>query len=55
MSGVLMAKAMRYFSKDPINPLIGAKNNAVPMAARFVNKVNLDNNNQNFLLACYGL
>ena len=51
MSGVLMAKAMRYFSKDPINPLIGAAGvSAVPMAARVVNKVGLDNNNQNFLL-----
>ena len=48
---VLMAKAMRYFSKDPINPLIGAAGvSAVPMAARVVNKVGLDNNNQNFLL-----
>ena len=46
-----MAKAMRYFSKDPINPLIGAAGvSAVPMAARVVNKVGLDNNNQNFLL-----
>ena len=51
MSGVLMAKVMRYFSKDPINPLIGAAGvSAVPMAARVVNKVGLDNNNQNFLL-----
>ena len=38
------------FSKDPINPLIAAGVSAVPMAARVVNKVGLDNNNQNFLL-----
>ncbi|ASG65419.1 sodium ion-translocating decarboxylase subunit beta [Idiomarina sp. X4] len=50
-SGVLMAKLMAKFSKDPINPLIGAAGvSAVPMAARVVNKVGLDSNQQNFLL-----
>ncbi|MBF0277277.1 MAG: sodium ion-translocating decarboxylase subunit beta [SAR324 cluster bacterium] len=49
--GVLMAKTMNHFSKTPINPLIGAAGvSAVPMAARVVNKVGLENNSQNFLL-----
>ncbi|WP_061014823.1 sodium ion-translocating decarboxylase subunit beta [Photobacterium leiognathi] len=49
--GVLMAKALNRFSKEPINPLIGAAGvSAVPMAARVVNKVGLDANPQNFLL-----
>lgn len=42
---------MGKFSKDPINPLIGAAGvSAVPMAARVVNKVGLQANQQNFLL-----
>ncbi|RUO73375.1 sodium ion-translocating decarboxylase subunit beta [Idiomarina ramblicola] len=50
-SGILMAKLMGKFSKDPINPLIGAAGvSAVPMAARVVNKVGLQANQQNFLL-----
>jgi sodium ion-translocating decarboxylase beta subunit len=50
-TGVLMAKLMNYFSKDNINPLIGAAGvSAVPMAARVVNKVGLENNSQNYLL-----
>lgn len=50
-SGVLMAKAMNKFSKDPINPLIGAAGvSAVPMAARVANKVGLEANPHNFLL-----
>ncbi|MDT8448001.1 MAG: sodium ion-translocating decarboxylase subunit beta [bacterium] len=49
--GVLMAKLMNKFSKEPINPLIGAAGvSAVPMAARVVNKVGLEANSQNFLL-----
>ncbi|WP_305832037.1 sodium ion-translocating decarboxylase subunit beta [Photobacterium leiognathi] len=49
--GVLTAKALNRFSKEPINPLIGAAGvSAVPMAARVVNKVGLDANPQNFLL-----
>ncbi|WP_419208878.1 sodium ion-translocating decarboxylase subunit beta [Photobacterium leiognathi subsp. mandapamensis] len=49
--GVLMAKALNRFSKEPINPLIGAAGvSAVPMAARVVNKVGLDATPQNFLL-----
>jgi sodium ion-translocating decarboxylase beta subunit len=50
-SGVLLAKLMNLFTKDKINPLIGAAGvSAVPMAARVVNKVALDENPHNFLL-----
>jgi oxaloacetate decarboxylase beta subunit len=50
-SGVLMAKVMNKFSKETINPLIGAAGvSAVPMAARVVNKVGLEANPHNFLL-----
>ncbi|KGJ87113.1 sodium ion-translocating decarboxylase subunit beta [Colwellia psychrerythraea] len=50
-SGVLMAKTMNKFSKEPINPLIGAAGvSAVPMAARVANKVGLQANPHNFLL-----
>ncbi|MDP5136852.1 sodium ion-translocating decarboxylase subunit beta [Rheinheimera baltica] len=50
-SGVMMAKLMGRFSKQPINPLIGAAGvSAVPMAARVVNKVGLEANPHNFLL-----
>ena len=50
-TGVLMAKLMNIFSKEPINPLIGAAGvSAVPMAARVANKVGLENNPHNFLL-----
>ncbi len=49
--GVLFGKLMSRCSKTPINPLIGAAGvSAVPMAARVVNKVGLENNAQNFLL-----
>ncbi|MGB3621530.1 sodium ion-translocating decarboxylase subunit beta [Ketobacter sp. MCCC 1A13808] len=49
--GVLMAKLMNRFSKQPINPLIGSAGvSAVPMAARVSNKVGLEANPQNFLL-----
>ena len=49
--GVIMAKIMSFFSKEKINPLIGAAGvSAVPMAARVVNKVGLKANPQNFLL-----
>ncbi|GHB66764.1 glutaconyl-CoA decarboxylase subunit beta [Psychrosphaera saromensis] len=50
-AGVLMAKLMSKFSKQPINPLLGAAGvSAVPMAARVVNKVGLEANPHNFLL-----
>ena len=50
-SGVLMAKLMNRLSDTRINPLIGAAGvSAVPMAARVVNRVGLEANQQNFLL-----
>ena len=50
-SGVIMAKTMNKFFKEPINPLIGAAGvSAVPMAARVANKVGLQANPHNFLL-----
>lgn len=50
-SGVLMAKLMNAFVKEPINPLIGSAGvSAVPMAARVSNKVGLEANPHNFLL-----
>lgn len=50
-SGVFMAKGLNKLSKTPINPLVGAAGvSAVPMAARVVNKVGLENNPHNFLL-----
>ena len=50
-SGVLVAKLMNIFTKNKINPLIGAAGvSAVPMAARVVNKVGLEYNSQNHLL-----
>ncbi|HHH19771.1 MAG TPA: sodium ion-translocating decarboxylase subunit beta [Campylobacterales bacterium] len=50
-AGVIMAKMMNKFSKEPINPLIGAAGvSAVPMAARVVNKVGMDAKPGNILL-----
>ena len=49
--GVLMAKLMNVFSREKINPLIGAAGvSAVPMAARVANKVGMEANPHNFLL-----
>ena len=50
-AGVIMAKIMAKFSKEPINPLIGAAGvSAVPMSARVVNKVGMDSKPGNVLL-----
>ena len=50
-AGVLMAKLMNKFSKEPINPLIGAAGvSAVPMAARVVSKVGSEEKPGNILL-----
>jgi len=50
-SGVLMGKAMYRMTGGKVNPLIGAAGvSAVPMAARVVNSVGLENNPNNFLL-----
>ncbi len=50
-SGVLMGKLMHKLSGGKINPLIGAAGvSAVPMAARVVQKVGVEENPKNFLL-----
>jgi carboxybiotin decarboxylase len=50
-AGVLMGKLMCLITGGKVNPLIGAAGvSAVPMAARVVNKVGLDENQHNFLL-----
>jgi len=50
-AGVLMARLMNKFSKEPINPLIGAAGvSAVPMAARVASKVGSEEKPGNILL-----
>ena len=50
-AGVIMGKIMSKFSKEPINPLIGAAGvSAVPMAARVVSKVGSEEKPGNVLL-----
>ena len=50
-AGVLMGKLMCWATRGKINPLIGAAGvSAVPMAARVVNRVGLETNDQNHLL-----
>lgn len=50
-AGVIMGKIMCRLSGGRVNPLIGAAGvSAVPMAARVVNKVGLEENHHNFLL-----
>ncbi|MEE8470081.1 MAG: sodium ion-translocating decarboxylase subunit beta [Dehalococcoidia bacterium] len=49
--GVLMAKFVNLFRKEPINPVIGAAGvSAVPMAARVAQKIGQEANPSNFLL-----
>ena len=49
--GLLLGQLMRKLSGDKINPLIGAAGvSAVPMAARVVNKVGMEDDPHNFLL-----
>lgn len=49
--GVLMARLMNLFTKEKINPLIGAAGvSAVPMAARVANKVGQEDDPHNYLL-----
>ena len=51
MGGVLLGKLMNKFSKDGINPLIGAAGvSAVPMAARVAQSVGQKEDPHNFLL-----
>lgn len=49
--GVCLAKLMNVFSKEKINPMIGAAGvSAVPMSARVVQKMGQEANPRNFLL-----
>ena len=49
--GVLFGKLYNIFAKEKINPMIGAAGiSAFPMAGRIVNKMGLEEDNQNFLL-----
>ncbi len=49
--GVLVAKFLNLFMKNKMNPMIGAAGiSAFPMSARVVNKLGLEEDNQNFLL-----
>ena len=51
IGGILVAKIMNIFSKEKINPMIGAAGiSAFPMSARVVHKLGLEEDNQNFLL-----
>jgi sodium ion-translocating decarboxylase beta subunit len=50
-SGILLAKLMNLFTKNKINPLIGAAGvSAVPMAARVVQKIGAEADKKNYLL-----
>ena len=49
--GIMLAKLMNLFSKEKINPMIGAAGiSAFPMSARVVHKLGLEEDNSNFLL-----
>ncbi len=51
IGGVMVAKLMNLFSKEKINPMIGAAGiSAFPMSARVVHKMGLEEDNSNFLL-----
>ena len=50
-TGVLLAKLMNLFTKNKINPLVGAAGvSAVPMAARVAHKVGAEADKKNYLL-----
>ncbi len=50
-TGVILAKLMNLFSRNKINPLLGAAGvSAVPMAARVVHKVGAEADKKNYLL-----
>ncbi len=50
-SGILLAKFMNLFTKNKINPLVGAAGvSAVPMAARVVQKMGSQADKKNYLL-----
>lgn len=51
VGGVMFAKFINIFSKNKVNPMIGAAGiSAFPMSARVIHKMGLAEDNQNFLL-----
>ena len=51
ISGIILAKIMNIFSKEKVNPMIGAAGvSAVPMAARVVQEMGLKEDPENHLL-----
>ncbi|WP_294498082.1 sodium ion-translocating decarboxylase subunit beta [uncultured Gemmiger sp.] len=51
VGGVMIAKLYNLFAKEKINPMIGAAGiSAFPMSSRVINKMGLEEDNQNFLL-----
>lgn len=51
IAGVLFAKFLNLFTKNKINPMVGAAGiSAFPMSARVVQKLGIEADNQNFLL-----
>ena len=51
IGGILVAKLINLFSKNKINPMIGAAGiSAFPMSGRIVHKMGLQEDPQNFLL-----
>ncbi len=51
VGGVMVAKLLNLFSKEKINPMIGAAGiSAFPMSSRMVHKMGLEEDPQNFLL-----
>lgn len=51
VGGVLLGKFINIFSKEKVNPMIGAAGiSAFPMSSRVVNKLGLEEDPQNFLL-----
>ncbi len=51
VGGVYFAKLLNLFSKEKINPMVGAAGiSAFPMASRIVHKLGLEEDPQNFLL-----
>ena len=51
VGGVMIAKLYNLFAREKINPMIGAAGiSAFPMSSRVINKMGLEEDNQNFLL-----
>ncbi len=51
VAGVLFAKVINLFSKNKVNPMVGAAGiSAFPMSARVIQKLGLEADNQNHLL-----